>query len=976
MLCSNKIVKVKAREILDSRGNPTIEATVILEDGSYGVAASPSGASTGKYEAHELRDRETTRYGGLGVLKAGAAFTIVDSHYSEERIDFIYNDCGCKARIDMEFWQEALEEDPLEGYEKTDPHDACFAVYTSGSTGNPKGVVHEYGQIKMIQMTAITPYRDAWYAGGCRFGLIPPLNFVAALKFIIYGLYTGFRIYIIPTETIKNPAKFRQYLLNNQITDAHMAPSVIRAAGNEFGPYLKRVITGSEPPNGLSLEGASLINNYTMSESAFVVAQYHMEKKEEAVPIGLPNYEDVRIHLLDENDNEVADGETGEICFENPYFRKYNNLDDQTAEVKRNGLYHSGDLGRKREDGNYVIAGRMNDMIKINGNRVEPAEIERRGKEILGIDWCAVKGFIDEDKAFLCLYYTADIDFDVIDVKQKFGAVLPYYMVPTYYIKLDEIPLLPNNKINKKVLPKPDTSSYRAEYAAPRNEFEKELCSAMEKVLDLKQVGIHDDFFELGGDSLAAMELLTILDWDQLSSADIYNGITAERIAAQHSRRISSDSYVSPEEYEMEARKVPHRLTPNQVYMLDSSLFKPKYCTWNISNLFRFDKDMVLKLRDAVNETIRQTPICATTISFNDDCELRQSYAPENCGEIVIEKVSDEEFERIKATLGVHTDIINKSLYTMRIFETESCGYLYINRHHIATDGVSKNIFYRRIADAYLDKPLPLDTYYTAIQRWEESMARTDHAADHKYFEERYGKTDWTIELLRDHDTSDKSSTFLPVPVRATQEDVTRFEQSSHVTRNQLFNICMMLTLAKLRDSKNVLMSYTFHNRTEQSSNEAVGGLYMVLPLAVKLGIYRNLAELYDDIKSQAIGNVQHGNHNWADQILPGRLHVGVSVTYETDQIMDSTRALQEIGLEELPLGSSDVLFLPFHLAAQAVDTPQGFMMIFMYQNNLYDKETIENFGACYDAFVTALTSIDDPADVTIDALMKMAEVK
>lgn len=180
-----------------------------------------------------------------------------------------------------------------------------------------------------------------------------------------------------------------------------MASSVIRAAGDDFGPYLKRVITGSEPPNGISFRNGDLINNYTMSESAFVVAQYKIEEKGEAIPIGMPNYEGVRIHILDEDGNEVKDGEDGEICFENPYFRKYNNLPEATEEALRGGLFHTGDLGKKLEDGNYILTGRMTDMIKINGNRVEPAEIERYARDILGIDWCTVKGFVDTDKPFI-----------------------------------------------------------------------------------------------------------------------------------------------------------------------------------------------------------------------------------------------------------------------------------------------------------------------------------------------------------------------------------------------------------------------------------------------------------------------------------------------------------------------------------------------------------------------------------------------
>jgi len=909
----------------------------------------------------------------LGVLKAGAAFTIVDSHYSDERIDFIYNDCSCKLKIDLNTWGEMMSYEPLEGYEPTDPHDACFAVYTSGSTGNPKGVVHEYGKIKLIQLTAIKPYEETWQSGGCRFGLIPPLNFVAAIKFIIYCIYTGMRIFIIPTDIIKNPKKLKQYYRDHNIMDSHMAPSVIRAAGDDFGPQLKRVITGSEPPNGIAFENADLINNYTMTESAFVVAQYKIEEKGEHIPIGMPNYDEIKIHLLDENGNEVEDGEVGEICFENPYFRKYNNLPEATEEALRGGIFHSGDLGRKLEDGNYVIAGRINDMIKINGNRVEPAEIERYAKEILGIDWCVVKGFVDNDKAFLCLYYTDDITFDVIEVKRQFGAVLPYYMVPTYFVRLDDVPMLPNGKIDKKNLPKPDTANYRVEYVAPRNEMEKKLCKGFEEVLGIENVGIKDDFFELGGDSLAAMELQVYLGWDQLSSADIYNGITAERITALYTRRISAASTMTPEEFEMEARKSPHRLTETQTYILDSSLFKPKGVTWNIFSFFKItSKESIEGLRDAINEVIVHSPICSTMIDFNEDNELMQRYVPENHPVVEIEHVTDAEFETIRKNLGTPTNVINSHLYTFRLFETETCGYLLVSMHHIASDGMAKGILFQRIADAYKGNELPLDTYYSAIQRWEDTTEDDEFERDRKYFEERYGDVDWTYELKHDHDLDDKKSEFVIKPASVTQEEVAGFEKKTGVTRNQLFNIGMLLALARCSNSRNTLMTYTFHNRTDHTSNGALGGLLMWLPLTARLDNYGNLSGLFEDVKSQAIGNVRHGNHNWYELLLPGRMHEAYSVTYETEQIMDSIKSFQEIGLEETPFEYS--LFFPNHMIGQILDTSEAFVIILVYQTNLYKRETADRFGAYYDAFVKELTNIDDPSGTSIDELMKRAD--
>ena len=912
----------------------------------------------------------------LGVLKAGAAFIVVDAHYSEERIDFIYKDCDCKTRIDLDSWGKAMDETPLKGYEPTDPHDACFAVYTSGSTGNPKGAVHEYGKIKLMQLTAIRPYVDHWNAEDCRFGEIPPLNFVAPLKFIVHALYTGMRLYIIPTDIIKNPKKLKQYFLDNKITDCHMAPSVIRAAGDDFGPYLKRVITGSEPPNGLAFQNADLVNNYTMSESAFVVAQYQIRSKEQAVPVGKPNFDEIEIHLLDDDGNEAGPGQTGEICFENPYFRGYNNLPETTEAALKGGLYHTGDLGRKLEDGNYTIAGRMNDMIKINGNRVEPAEIERHAKEILGIKWCVAKGFVDEDKAFLCLYYTEDVEFDVIDVKEKLGALLPYYMVPAYYIKLDEVPLLANGKLNKKALPKPDTSTYRAQYVKPRNELETKICRGMEEVLDVENVGIRDDFFQLGGDSLSVMQLLIYLDWDQLSSTDVYVGITPERIAALYMKKISALSMMSPEEYEMEARSIPHLLTPAQVFMLDSSLFKPVSNTWNLQTLFRLDdKTKLERLKDAMNEVIRNTPICSTMIDFDEDWVLKQRYVPEKCPVVEIEKISDEEIDELKQKgFDVRTDVINTPLYTFRIFETESCGYLYINRHHIATDGIAKRILFTRIADAFEGKELPLDTYYTSIQRWEESLDEGSFEADEKYFLDRYGDVEWTRELDHDYDKEDIESGTIAIPVNVTQEMMADFEKTTGVTRNQLFNICMMLAIARCTGKNDIMMHYTFHNRRDQAGNDAMGSLYMMLPLAIRLGSYRNLAELYDDVKSQVIGSVQHGNHNWVDLLVPGALQEDFFISYETDDIISSSLILKDIGLEEVT-GLQDNTFAIINDGVSLIiDTPAGFMMVAVYKSNFYSEASMQKFLKVYDAFLQVLVGIDDPGQVTADELMEKVD--
>ena len=137
----------------------------------------------------------------------------------------------------------------------------------------------------------------------------------------------------------------------------------------------------------------------------------------------------------------------------------------------------AGDLARKDAKGNYVLLGRSGDMIKINGNRIEPAEIEAAISNALGIGWVAAKGFYENGTSFLCAYFKDNVQFDQDKLREELMKRLPYYMIPSYFIKVDEVPLKPNGKMDRMALPKPDISDFRTDYAAPTTETEKKLCS-------------------------------------------------------------------------------------------------------------------------------------------------------------------------------------------------------------------------------------------------------------------------------------------------------------------------------------------------------------------------------------------------------------------------------------------------------------------------------------------------------------------
>ncbi|MBQ7507545.1 MAG: non-ribosomal peptide synthetase [Lachnospiraceae bacterium] len=453
-----------------------------------------------------------------GVLRAGAAFVPLEDTYPEDRIRYIREDSGSKCVIDQTLFEKIMAEEPyLGGYEETDLHDACYAIYTSGSTGNPKGVVHEYGNIDQNALAA--PEADDWPVH--RFGLLPAFYFVGAETFLMSQLLEANTIYIIPHELLQDFRKLTLYIVENRLQSLFMSPSHIRIY-EKPSPWLERIETASEPANGLYYPGGipEIENLYGMSEAGFVVLKTLLDRAYDPAPVGKPVIP-VDVHLLDEEGNRIEGEGTGELCFRDEFVRGYLNLPEKTAAAFTGGIYHSGDIARRDKEGVYTIIGRKDEMMKINGNRIEPAEIEYRIKELTGLTQVAAKGFVTSERSFIAAYFLKKEAKDkgllmgdrlLID-REKLKTALPDYMIPSVFQGLDEFPLTASGKLLKKALPEPDGpgegEQYR--YEAPADEKERLLCTLMEEILEKPRIGAEDDFYESGGDSIRALLLLSAL---------------------------------------------------------------------------------------------------------------------------------------------------------------------------------------------------------------------------------------------------------------------------------------------------------------------------------------------------------------------------------------------------------------------------------------------------------------------------------
>ena len=181
----------------------------------------------------------------------------MESNYARERIEYIRSDCGCVLTVDETVYAEMMRESAMDGYEPSAPHDAAFAVYTSGSTGNPRGVLHEYGKLEQVTASYFGLYPDL--PDNAVLAYFSPLNFVACILNFVETTYYARCFYIVPYDITKDIGKLSTDIQNNGVDYLFASPSLLRTF-RSFPSSLKKAVVASEPCNGIFAESPRLIN--------------------------------------------------------------------------------------------------------------------------------------------------------------------------------------------------------------------------------------------------------------------------------------------------------------------------------------------------------------------------------------------------------------------------------------------------------------------------------------------------------------------------------------------------------------------------------------------------------------------------------------------------------------------------------------------------------------------------------------------
>lgn len=494
--------------------------------------------------------------GVLGILKAGGAYVPLDGAYARERLPVILEDTKCPLLLTQEHIAAqispatahviCLDRDwpAIASASTANPGDVgtveslAYIVYTSGSTGVPKGVMVTHGNL----LNAYQAWEEAYELRHKDSSHLQMANFSFDVFSgdLVRALCSGGKLVICPTEILLDPASLYALMLAERVDCAEFVPAVLRGllsyveGINQKLDFMRVLIAGSdtwttaEYRKVLNLCGPDtrLINSYGVAEATIDTTYFETRttsqlRSEGFVPIGKP-FANMQVHILDRHLQPAPIGVNGTVFIGGAgVARGYLNRPDLTAQkfvpnpfsgLPGDRLYNTGDQGRYRPDGNIEFLGRTDNQVKIRGFRVELGEIETVLGRYPGVRQAVVIAReLSPGDMRLLAYVIPSAPFAIDDVRAFLKDKLPAYMLPSRFVQVKEFPLNTNGKIDRNALPAPgpDTDEQGRQFTAPRNETEAQLASIWGEVLQLKSISVHDNFFTLGGHSLLAIQVIS-----------------------------------------------------------------------------------------------------------------------------------------------------------------------------------------------------------------------------------------------------------------------------------------------------------------------------------------------------------------------------------------------------------------------------------------------------------------------------------
>ena len=900
----------------------------------------------------------------LGVLKSGAAYQPLDPNYPDERLAFMMEDASAKLLIcerGLEtrvpsyhgpiLFTDEIPGLPRLGLEqpKPDGHDLYIMLYTSGSTGKPKGV-----QLERHNLSAFVQWQRKYYEidADSRFFAYASFGFDANM-FDLYGALTnGLPLYVIDEEMRLDLKRLNEYYEKNGLTHGLMTTQVGRQFAEDYENHSLHYLTvGGEklvpvaPPKNYHL-----INGYGPTECTIVITCFRVEKDYYRVPIG-QGFPINHLYVLDKKMRPLPYGVPGYLYCAGPQVaRGYLNRPEENKKAFlenpfEDGLfkkmYFTGDVVRFLKDGTVDFIGRKDGQVKIRGFRIEMSEVERVIRDYPLVKDATVNAYpASSGGSFLVGYVVADEKLDLDAIKSFIGERKPYYMIPEVMMQIDKIPLNQNSKVNKRALPLPKREE--KEVVPPGNEMETNLLKVAQKVLGYDDVSVTADLFEAGLTSISSIKFMTLAS--EVLGIDLSTSTLKENASIRALAALSGEK-----EEAVDENRSDYPLTMTQKGIYVECVSHPSSTVYNIPLLYRLDPKVDLdRLIEAVKEAIDAHPYLKGHLMIDENGDPRMVPCREDKVNVeVVDGPLPEPFALRPYNL------MKGPFYQARIYREKEANYLFLDTHHLASDGTSLAAMLEDIELAYKGEPIPAekrDGFAVALLEEKEATKEAKEKQKAHYASFLDG-VDCVSLPRKEYDLPKEEK-----PLEADHEltvdkaKVHAFLKENGLNLNGFFTSVFAMALAKWDGNEDALFTSIYSGRDSSFTARTMTMMVKTLPVYAKIDPKAKAVDYVRALSEQLSKSQSSTLYSFAEISRDFGVKSDVMFAYQGDGFLPDHIGGYPAELIHL---NGDEVKAPF--SVDCLEGEKAFRLHFEYPSNLYREETMVYFTRLFDKVAMGL---------------------
>lgn len=901
-----------------------------------------------------------------GILKTGAAFLPIDIDYPQDRIKYILQDSNAKLFVTDNMIDSLLDNDNSSNpCIEINSEKICYCIFTSGSTGKPKGVrVTHRNLVNFSNYNKYSENQQCYILkSGSSVLSMASLTFDISVYENLFTLINGLKLVLANDNEISSSEMLSKLIIKHKVDVIHSTPTkVVAFINNETMQNslrnIKVFMIGAENFSKeiyrkikLCSSQAIVFNGYGPSEATIGCSFCLIDDKND-INIGKP-IANTQIYIVDKYMKVTPIGVTGELCVAGDGVGAgYLNRPELTAEkfidnpFGKGRLYKTGDLAYWREDGNIVYVGRNDFQVKIRGLRIELGEIENAIQSVDGISQAVVVVRKNsENRQLICAFYTG-MEIGAREIRSQIGKKLPKYMLPHIFTHLDKLPLTSSGKINRKALPEIDLNKVdtEIEYIAPATENEKVLSSAVQAVLGIDKVGTADNFFDLGGDSLKAIELISMLEGQDYhtDTKEIFECDTIGELAESLTEFAEKET---PFEFEGD---IPATDAQMRVYTAQS--MQDGTTTYNVPYIFETSEVIdVCRLQNAVDRLIDRYEILRTHFENKDGTIIQVIDDNAVCK---VEKLTNGDtsafvkpFDLTKAPLirvGVYKNIVM------------------IDMHHIITDGSSMPIFMKELNELYMGRKLS----NTPVQYKRFAVEKQDHTESEKYWQSVFGDEMPVLEMNTDFKRGQKQS-FNGSAVYDTininlHNEILNFCKEKNITPFVFYMAAFDILLSKFSGREDIVVGMPISGRGSKYLN-AIGMFVNTVALRNKPIGGKKVTAFLHEVKENSVRAIDHQNYPYGKLVKK----LGIQ-SNGRNPLFDVMFAYQNEMTSEIVFGDKKTTLLPIPVTTSKYDftfniipRENDVVVVAEYCTDLYKESTVQRLINAYRGILEQMPNVD-----------------